>query len=702
MSNHKKINQNIFKYGDEPKVITFSNTSRSNSLFDIDLNESIKIYVNRRVVNEFTENINTYLNETFIANNISYISNNITIDIPKNLEVLSLSLFNDGTQDRVFMNNNYHFTSTIFMGNNTEFSNINNFSQYSFVSNRKIYINNDIDIKNNVISVNNDNQLYYNNIRLLNFEDEEIYNNITGWSLDDNNNSYTFGNVAINSSNNNDYNLYVNGDTKTDNLTIVDSIYFNNNQLNIYNNDLYYNNIRLLNFEDEEIYNNITGWSLDDNNNSYTFGNVAINSSNNNDYNLYINGDTKTDNLTVVDSIYFNDASNQLHIYNNDLYFNNCKLNICVEANVIFYLSFDYDTTILNDLTNIITSSLLSIDSTIDFTYIIFTFSESSIKVILSPQIGITDIQTSYTYEQLRKINLIISNDLLFITYNGITHQAYKNIYLYNEYYFFPQLSRSNSFTLVKRSNELITTSILNGHQVYLKNLDNQYLQKNYTFSNNLDNRLLLEVRAYKNNFITPNTDEIIYIKDGFKLQTLPPIVVPPGESSIIIGDEYIDNITDFEQDTTWQNPGINPAILTEEVFLSENIEDYITNPALYNILYLVDERWLTYTEDSSNNPIYSYTTDDDNDNSKKFIYGVEYDSIIIADYVFEKNYKLESIEEHGDFMYKNKHLPAVMSNKEYLSVFKDKRIEQILEELEKAHIYIYMLNEKIKKLENN
>ncbi len=77
-------------------------------------------------------------------------------------------------------------------------------------------------------------------------------------------------------------------------------------------------------------------------------------------------------------------------------------------------------------------------------------------------------------------------------------------------------------------------------------------------------------------------------------------------------------------------------------------------------------------------------------------------DGTILSDFVFDENYKLESIEEHSEFMWKNKHLPAVTSAediKKQKGYDISQRREQILEELEKAHIYIEQLNNKIKKL---
>jgi hypothetical protein len=75
---------------------------------------------------------------------------------------------------------------------------------------------------------------------------------------------------------------------------------------------------------------------------------------------------------------------------------------------------------------------------------------------------------------------------------------------------------------------------------------------------------------------------------------------------------------------------------------------------------------------------------------------------VLFSDFVFDEDYQLESIEEHADFMWNNKHLPAMLSAKEINeagSYDVIQRREQILEELEKAHIYIDQLNNKIKNL---
>jgi hypothetical protein len=73
---------------------------------------------------------------------------------------------------------------------------------------------------------------------------------------------------------------------------------------------------------------------------------------------------------------------------------------------------------------------------------------------------------------------------------------------------------------------------------------------------------------------------------------------------------------------------------------------------------------------------------------------------LLHADYVFEPEYNLESIEEHDQFMWTNKHLPAVgartvdESGREVVEI--GSRMRGLLEELEKAHIYISTLNGRV------
>ena len=77
---------------------------------------------------------------------------------------------------------------------------------------------------------------------------------------------------------------------------------------------------------------------------------------------------------------------------------------------------------------------------------------------------------------------------------------------------------------------------------------------------------------------------------------------------------------------------------------------------------------------------------------------------VLHADYVFEPDYKLESITEHADFMWKNKHLKAIPkanvdeNGVETIEIGAHRK--GIVEELEKAHIYIAQLEERISRLE--
>jgi len=71
-----------------------------------------------------------------------------------------------------------------------------------------------------------------------------------------------------------------------------------------------------------------------------------------------------------------------------------------------------------------------------------------------------------------------------------------------------------------------------------------------------------------------------------------------------------------------------------------------------------------------------------------------------VPDYVFEDSYKLESIEDHAAFMWENKHLPALpKAGEDNKAVDIDVLSHQmgVLEELEKAHIYIEQLNGQLK-----
>lgn len=78
--------------------------------------------------------------------------------------------------------------------------------------------------------------------------------------------------------------------------------------------------------------------------------------------------------------------------------------------------------------------------------------------------------------------------------------------------------------------------------------------------------------------------------------------------------------------------------------------------------------------------------------------------SVLHADYVFEDDYEMVSIEEHAEKMWEGKHLPAVPPRKvddegrEIVELGSQNC--GILEELEIAHIYIEQLNQRIAQLE--
>ncbi len=75
----------------------------------------------------------------------------------------------------------------------------------------------------------------------------------------------------------------------------------------------------------------------------------------------------------------------------------------------------------------------------------------------------------------------------------------------------------------------------------------------------------------------------------------------------------------------------------------------------------------------------------------------------ITPDFVFESDYALESIEDHAAFMWREKHLPAVApattnaAGQGLINV--GARSQGVLEEVEKAHIYIEQLHERLERL---
>ena len=78
--------------------------------------------------------------------------------------------------------------------------------------------------------------------------------------------------------------------------------------------------------------------------------------------------------------------------------------------------------------------------------------------------------------------------------------------------------------------------------------------------------------------------------------------------------------------------------------------------------------------------------------------------NLLHADYVFKEGYKLESIDEHSQFMKQNKHLKAIPKavvtddGQEIVELGAHRR--GMVEELEKAHIYIDQLQKRITALE--
>ena len=537
---------------------------------------------------------------------------------------------------------------------------------------------------------------------------------LTTWSFDTDFNLYTFTKVAINSIENKDFNLFVDGDvfsnTLTSDICNLKEINFdiNTNKLTSKNdNELYYKDNKITNLDPEEVFNNVTSWSLDSNNNTFTYSNVGINTDVNNSFELTVKGNT-----LISEAIFLKNPAFKIHVKNSHLYFNNCRLDKCDQDSITFYLCFDYNLLDLCTFEENIKREVKLLDDSIDFTYLSF-FINDIVQVTISVRddVCINDSQKLVIMESLKKIyNLVVAEELYITEYN-VTRLAIANIYLLNEYYHYESINTQNAFKLVKKNDEENNKALLSGQHVYLVNLNNEYLQPDYTFKKCTNKKLLLKVHGYKQNF---NVEEgcLINRKDSYKLEVLPPVIVDEeiislalGDTTvnnIIVGETYMNNIHLFEADSTWQNPGIDPRLITDDVYLSDNIEQYITDPNNFNDIFLVDERWLTYDEDPVTLVVtFNFTFNDDQDDSKKFIGGQKFCEIIIADYVFNDSYKLESIEDHGKYMFKNKHLPALSSvynYENYINIYNsEQRREDIVLELEKAHIYIYELNEKVK-----
>lgn len=112
----------------------------------------------------------------------------------------------------------------------------------------------------------------------------------------------------------------------------------------------------------------------------------------------------------------------------------------------------------------------------------------------------------------------------------------------------------------------------------------------------------------------------------------------------------------------------------------------------------------------------------DNNDDANPFIYGdmaadtlringsLACDSIYTtkaaawADFVFNKGYDLPTLDEQGEFIHKKKHLPSLQPDNPKQKRVTDgdiqRRLEGLVEEVEKAYLYIIELEKRIKKLE--
>jgi hypothetical protein len=153
----------------------------------------------------------------------------------------------------------------------------------------------------------------------------------------------------------------------------------------------------------------------------------------------------------------------------------------------------------------------------------------------------------------------------------------------------------------------------------------------------------------------------------------------------------------------------IQSAVSQNESILSFNVGGATSWEIVYDNL---DDRKLKFIKRSSPN-IETMTLDGDNvgigttsPQGKLDVNGSIYQrgSVLHADYVFEPDYQLESIEEHSQYMWRNKHLKAipkaVVDENGYEIVEVGSHRKGIVEELEKAHIYIEQLHKQIKELE--
>jgi len=124
-------------------------------------------------------------------------------------------------------------------------------------------------------------------------------------------------------------------------------------------------------------------------------------------------------------------------------------------------------------------------------------------------------------------------------------------------------------------------------------------------------------------------------------------------------------------------------------IFMNGNTMS-IWSPGDNDLLRILDEDIITGT------PI--FTIQGPSNNGRILHRGVQ----IHADYVFEPDYQLESLEEHTAFMMKEKHLSAVPKPQKDEHTGQDiveygSLLRGLLEELEKAHIYIARVSDVVK-----
>ena len=129
------------------------------------------------------------------------------------------------------MTTNVQAEGTTIIADENKFNDLNSRSQYGIVTDKPVYIDNSITLEDKVLEVRDDN-LFFNGSRIKDIDNDEIYNNITPFSVNDNDDAYTFSKVGINTSNPNDYNLTVNGTTNiTGDTTIGGDIYLDEDKI---------------------------------------------------------------------------------------------------------------------------------------------------------------------------------------------------------------------------------------------------------------------------------------------------------------------------------------------------------------------------------------------------------------------------------------------------------------------------------------